>query len=315
MECDRCDRPAVIDQPYRGAHLCGMHFGDSVVDRSRREIRRQLPRFKSGVVAIALSGGKDSAVALTLVQRYFARRPSVSLVALTVDEGIAGYRPPTIVQAESLTRSLGIEHRVVRARDQLGVTTDEVALTMVGTAPCSYCGVWRRQLLNRSARDAGADVLVLGFNLDDLAQTVLMNLARADLDRLLRMAPHRQKQPDLVPRIAPLAAIPEREVFLYARLRGIPFDHGECPHAGAAARNVFREVVWRLEEEFPGTRHALVRARDEIVERFLLHGATSGSPGRCAECGEPSSDERCRACTYLRIVRNTLMEGTGSGAA
>ncbi len=305
MRCDACPREAVIDQPYRGAHLCGSHFGDSVWERVRREMHRQLPRFRGGTVAIALSGGKDSSVALATAQRYFARRPNVRLVALTVDEGIAGYRPGTIRAAAELTARLGIEHTIVRASEALGVSTDEGARLLPGTVPCSFCGVWRRQLLNRAARDAGADVLVLGFNLDDLAQTILMNLARADLGRLARMAPHRYRAPGLVPRIAPLAQIPEREVFLYARQSGLPFDHGECPHAPAAARNVFREVVWRLEEEIPGTRHALLRTQAALVRSL---GATEGGgPAACVDCGEPATGERCRACDYLRLARNPLM--------
>jgi uncharacterized protein (TIGR00269 family) len=261
----------------------------------------QFPGFRGGTVAVALSGGKDSATALYLTHAYFRRRPNVRLVAVTVDEGIPGYRPPTIERASELTRSLGIEHVIVRAKDRLGVTTDEVAKARPGVVPCSYCGVWRRRLLNDAARSSGADVLVLGFNLDDLAQTILMNLAHADLTRLARMAPHTGRQEGLVPRIAPLASIPEREVYLFAMEIGLPFDHGECPHAGAAARNVFREVLWRLEEESPGTRHALVRTRRQFLE-LLDRSELTGAPSKCAECGEPSSGPVCRACQFLKEV-------------
>jgi len=193
---------------------------------------------------------------------------------------------------------------VIGARETLGVTTDQVARQLPGTVPCSYCGVWRRQLLNRAARSAQADVLVLGFNLDDLAQTVLMNLAHADLDRLGRMAPHQDRQPGLIPRIAPLATVPEREVFAFARELRLPFDHGECPHAGAAARNVFREVVWRLEGEFPGTRHALLRTREQLLTLASTAPPKDGAQA-CVDCGEPSTGERCRSCEYLKAVRAT----------
>jgi len=308
VECDECPAPAIVDQPYRGAHLCGVHLMESVRDRVRREMRQQFPRFPGGTVAVALSGGKDSATALYLTHAYFRRRPNVRIVALTIDEGIPGYRPATIERAKELTASLGVEHVIVGAKEKLGVTTDEVARARPGTVPCSYCGVWRRQLLNGAARDAGADVLVLGFNLDDLAQTILMNLAHADLTRLARMAPHTSRQEGLVPRIAPLARVPEREVYLFAREAGLPFDHGECPHAGAAARNVFREVVWRLEEEFPGTRHALVRTRAQFID-LLDRPELAGSPMRCVDCGEPSAQARCRACEYLRAVRPSPTQG------
>ena len=264
-------------------------------------MHRQLPRFSAGTVAVALSGGKDSAVSLALTHRYLRRRPTVRVVAVSVDEGIAGYRPATLDAARRLTASLGVEHRVVRASEELGTTTDRAALEMATTVPCSFCGVWRRQLLNRAARAVGADVLVLGFNLDDLAQTVLMNLVRGDLDRLVRMAPHRVRQPGLIPRVAPLAMVPEREVYLYARLSGLPFDHGECPYAHRAARNLYREIVWQLEEAQPGTRQSLLRTHERLVERWLAADDT-GAPARCRVCGDPSSSELCRACEYLQIA-------------
>jgi uncharacterized protein (TIGR00269 family) len=311
VRCDRCDHDAIIDQPYRRAHLCEPHFCESVVERVRREMHRQIPGFPGGTIAVGLSGGKDSAVALLLTQRYFRRRANVRLVAVSVDEGIGAYRPATLARARELTTQLGVEHRIVRFRTELGLTTDGARQRLTNVIPCAYCGVWRRQLLNRAARAVGADVVVLGFNLDDLAQTVLMNLARADLDRLARMAPHRTRQPGLVPRVAPLAPIPEREVFLYARLAGLPFDHGECPHASRAARNVYREAVWRLEEEIPGTRHALVRTQESLA-RLLRADAGAAGPRICRECGESASGSLCRACEYRTQARNSLIDRPAS---
>ena len=302
MRCSTCLEPAIVDQPYRGSHVCAEHFRESVEERVRHEMHRQLPRFGRGTLAVALSGGKDSAVALALTERYFRRRPTVRVVAVSVDEGIAGYRPKTLEAAAELTRRLGVDHRIVRASEELRVTTDRAATDLSGTVPCSFCGVWRRQLLNRGAREEGADALVLGFNLDDVAQTVLMNLVRGDLDRLVRMSPHRVRQPGLIPRVAPLASVPEREVYLYARLQGLPFDHGECPYAERAARNLYREIVWQLEEAQPGTRQSLRRTHEQLVDRWLT-GAPTGAPDRCRACGEPAASGLCRACEYLRVAR------------
>jgi uncharacterized protein (TIGR00269 family) len=293
---------AVIDQPYRGAHACATHLAASIEERFRREMHGQLPRFARGTIAVGLSGGKDSAVTLALTDRYFRRHPAVRVVAISVDEGIEGYRSKTLGAATALAHSLGVEHRIVRAQEELGTTTDEAARELPTTPACSFCGVWRRGLLNRAARTEGADAVVLGFNLDDLAQTVLMNLVRGDLDRLVRMAPHRVRQPGLVPRVAPLAAVPEREVFTYAHLTGLPFDHTECPHAGRAARNRFREVVWQLEEAQPGTRQSLLRTHGRLVDLLLAHEGGVGAPLRCRGCGEPSSGELCRSCEFLRVA-------------
>jgi uncharacterized protein (TIGR00269 family) len=308
VRCASCAAAAVVDQPYRGRDLCALHFQRSVEERFRLEMRRQLPRRRSGTIAVALSGGKDSAVALALAHAYLAPIPGLRLIAISVDEGIGGYRPATLRAAAELTGRLGVEHAIVRAEAEIGTTTDRAADRLPGTVPCAFCGVWRRRLLNRAARDAGARALVVGFNLDDLAQTVLMNLVRGDLDRLVRMSPHRIAQPGLVPRIAPLAGVPEREVYLYARLRGLPFDHGECPHAGRAARNRFREIVWQLEEDQPGTRQSLLRTHDRLVERWLATDGL-GSPGRCRSCGDPATGDLCRACEFLRLGAEPVPAG------
>lgn len=309
VRCSRCDAPAVVDQPYRGEHLCDRHFRSSVEGRAAQEFRRQLPGFDRGTLAVALSGGKDSSVALQLTAERFGRRRGVRLVAVSVDEGISGYRAATLRAAATLAARLGVEHRVVAAEAALGTTTDRAAADLGGLVPCSFCGVWRRGLLNRAARAAGADALVLGFNLDDLAQTVLMNLVQGDLDRLVRMAPHRLRQDGLVPRVAPLARVPEREVFLYARSRGLPFDHGECPHAGRAARNRFREIVWSLEEAQPGTRQALLRTRERLLDRWGT-AETPSAPGRCRGCGEPASGPLCRSCEYRELARPAPVPGS-----
>jgi uncharacterized protein (TIGR00269 family) len=294
----------VIDQPYRGAHVCAAHLAASIEERFRREIHRQLPRFARGTIAIGLSGGKDSAVALALTAAYFRRRPGVRLVAISVDEGIRGYRERTLPAAGRLCRALGVEARVVRSEDRLGTTTDRAAVELPLLPPCSFCGVWRRRLLNDAATEEGADALVLGFNLDDLAQTVLMNLVQGDPDRLLRMAPHRLRQPGLVPRIAPLGQVPERELFVHARLARLPFDHAECPHAGRAARNRFREVVWALEEAQPGTRQAILRTHARLVDLLMRERGAGGAPAICRTCGAPASGELCRSCAFLDAARS-----------
>jgi uncharacterized protein (TIGR00269 family) len=296
VRCVDCETTAIIDQPYRGAHLCGPHFDRSVERRFDRTLRRQLARRDPEVVAVALSGGKDSATALALTHRFFAGRSRTRVVAISVDEGIAGYRPPTLAAASALSARLGVEHIVVAAHDRLGVTTDAAAQELRDTPPCSFCGVWRRRLLNDAATDAGANALVLGFNLDDLAQTVLMNLARGDLVQVARMAPHSGARAGFVPRLAPLAEIPEREVYLYAWRQRLPFDHGECPHASRAVRNRFREIVWDLEAAAPGTRQALLRARDRIG---ALLAEPSAPTGRCRTCGGPAVAVVCRSCAFL----------------
>ena len=129
---------------------------------------------------------------------------------------------------------------------------------------CSYCGVFRRQGINHLAERVGADVIALGHNLDDMAQTVLMNMANADIERTLRLAPHTATPVDgLSPRIVPLRWVPEQEVHLYALHRDLPLHHEECPNARGALRWRHREMVAQMEADVP-ERHGLVRMADQI---------------------------------------------------
>ena len=296
MPCDRCDAPPVLLVRYSGAHLCERHFREYVERRVKQEIRRQLGlEGEPTKIAVGLSGGKDSSTTLLLLQEYLGRRPDVTLEAITVDEGIAGYRPPGLDLARAFCAQLGVRHHMVGYQETEGFEMDRVVRVDPEAIPCSYCGVFRRRALNVKAREIGADYLATGLNLDDTAESVLMNVARGDVERLARLGPHDQVQPGLVPRLQPLRMVPELEVYLYAYLRKIPFHDAECPYAARAQRGRFKEILHRLEEESPGTRHAIVRGYDDL--RPVLQGAWPPASLRaCSRCGEPTVHEVCKAC-------------------
>ena len=71
-------------------------------------------------------------------------------------------------------------------KDEIGFTLGELVRKTRTNAPCSYCGVIRRRILNKKARELKADKLAIGHTLDDTVQTVLMNLMRNEPLRLVR---------------------------------------------------------------------------------------------------------------------------------
>jgi len=295
VDCSRCTSPAVTWIRYSGEHLCRAHVLESVERRVKREVRAQASLRGGERIAIGMSGGKDSSVAAVLLHDILAGRRDVELVGVTVDEGIASYRPGGIAAARSLCDGLGIEHRVVAVAETVGRTMDEVVGLDPRAIPCGYCGPFRRHALNRAACDVGADFVATGLNLDDTAQSILMNVARGDVERLARLGPHGTVQPGLVPRLQPLRAVPELEVYLYARLRRIPFHDATCPYAERAQRGRFREVLNRLEADSPGTRHAIVSTFDQL-RPLLAEAFPPAALNACARCGEPTVRAVCKAC-------------------
>ncbi len=298
--CIKCHREAVTYVRYNGAHLCDEHFLQYVERRAKKEIRQQIDLDGVTKLAVALSGGKDSSVALCILVESLRQRPGLQIVAITVDEGIFGYRPKTLVKAAELTAWLGVEHHIISFKDMIGKEMDEIAKAMSDKGACTYCGVLRRRCMNSLARELGAEVLATGLNLDDTAQSILMNFTRGDIERLARLGPHIKVQPGLIPRIQPLRLIPENETYLYALLRELPFSDDECPYADSALRNEYREIVNRLEDKHPGTKHSIVASYDSI-RPMLLKTYPPAELGRC-DCGEPTSNQKCMTCSLMEEI-------------
>jgi uncharacterized protein (TIGR00269 family) len=294
MKCQRCGKSAVVFQKYSNAHLCRVHFIEDVERKIKRDIRKFRMVEKDDRIAVALSGGKDSAALLYVLHKIFRNRPDIELLAVTIDEGIKGYREHTLSHAVKLTGELGIPHTIRTFKEGFGITLDELTKRKEHAA-CTLCGVLRKNLLNKAARELGADKLAIGHNLDDEAQTILMNYLRGDVDRLKRMLPG-IIQPGLVMRIKPLRSIPEKEVALYGLLNDLPVSTDECPYAGEALRNEVREMVNNYEVKHPGTKYSLLGGFDVIAPALR---PSDTQIVRCRLCGEPSSEDVCKTCRLL----------------
>ena len=234
-------------------------------------------------------------------------RRDVELIAGVVDEGIDGYRSPSIDSAEKLCTMLDVQFERISYPDLSCPEMDNVVQLLPkisenndeadGMMPCSFCGVFRRQGLNSLANRLGADVMALGHNLDDVAQSVLMNMQKGEVDRTARLAPHTtQPIEGLAPRIVPLRWIPEQEIHAAAIHLNLPIHHGDCPHAGGAMRQRSRDIIATIEKDIPGSRHGLVQSMDRIRE-LASESKNITKILSCERCGEPTSRPVCQSCT------------------
>ncbi|MGV8175344.1 MAG: TIGR00269 family protein [Methanothrix sp.] len=295
MKCAICDSPAVISRRENGISLCREHFIQSFESKIERTILSASMIYEKEKIAVALSGGKDSTALLFCLHRILSGR-DVELLAVTVDEGIAGYRDDTIQAARTIAERLGVEQYIVSFQQEYSQSLDEM---VVGkhVAPCTYCGVFRKHALNRAAKSLGADKIATGHNLDDEAQTVMMNYLKGDMERLMRLRP-RRAQRGLVPRIKPLRAVAEKEIALYCMLNDVFFLSRECPYANLSLRAEVRDMMNILESRFPGTKLSTVHGFERLAE------AEQGrwpqiDLAACRQCGEPCVGERCKACELL----------------
>jgi len=315
--CSFCTKTAVVRLADPDRRLCAEHFISDCEERVQRAIQRERMISDSDRIAVGLSGGKDSTVLLMILSRIFASggdgtssetgageidavRPTADLIAVTIDEGIAGYREETMEAAATLIGRFGIPQHIISFRELFGSDLDSLLKGREEEA-CTVCGVLRRRALIEGARRAGATKIATGHNLDDEAQSVLMNLLRGDLSRMVMDTA--SGYPDcFIPRIKPLLPLSEKEIVIYLMVHGAFTDLPECPYAHTALRGEVREMLSYLEGQYPGTRQKLISARDDVREII-----SAGEPGirgegavnRCRRCGEICSGEICAVCRVL----------------
>ena len=313
--CSQCKDQSILFQEYSGQHLCGKHLSSSIRKRVAKAIRFQInlpkdARHPDGSpfrIFVAISGGKDSAVLLSMLVDIIGQRRDVEIISGCIDEGIDGYRAPSLELARELAESLGIQFETLSYEDLGYDRMDNVVKKMPiigennpdakGMMPCSYCGVFRRQGINALAEKVNADIMALGHNLDDMAQSIIMNFQKGNIERSVRLAPHTDDPIEgLAPRVVPLRWVPEQEIHAYAIYAGLPIHHGDCPHAPGAMRQLSRGIIADMETITPGSRHGLLHSLDQIRKLYREVNPTKSDIKYCEECGEVTSRQICQAC-------------------
>jgi cytoplasmic tRNA 2-thiolation protein 1 len=124
--CSKCGKPAIYLRRYTSEHLCGTCLVQTTVDRVRKTINRHKMLNDNDRIAVAISGGKDSAVLLHILHTIESAYPNSEIIPVTIDEGIHGYRDEALESARELSRSLDLALEVLSFQDLLGCSLDEV---------------------------------------------------------------------------------------------------------------------------------------------------------------------------------------------
>eukprot|EP00727_Mastigamoeba_balamuthi_P013031 m51a1_g8350 putative cytoplasmic trna 2-thiolation protein 1-like (333) ;mRNA; f:46983-48380 len=320
--CSACGaQRAAARRAATSAPLCRACFCRAIEDDVHDLVVSQSLVQPSARIAVGVSGGKDSAVMARILTKINATRASedkAELVLVSIDEGIGGYRDGSLLTVEESREEYGLDLRVVSFSDMYGHTMDEIAERTGRKSTCSFCGVFRRQALDKVASDAGCTLLATGHNADDTAETVLMNLLRGDNQRLDRCKGARTDGgTGYVPRCKPLLRLTQREVVLYARFEGIRYFSTECPYALSSYRGLARGFIKELEALRPAGVLDLVHSGDELrapaeqqqqQQQQQQRGGGSAqqeAPLRpCPRCGYVTSQAICHACALVDAINS-----------
>jgi len=314
-DCSFCDKTSiVIHRKYSGERLCPECFASSIEKNIYQTISKYKMLKPQVKIVVALSGGKDSIALLhNLIQIQKKKHLSEPLIALTIDEGIKEYREHSLKIASNFCKTFDIEHVVISSKEEVGSTLDEIIDIKKQNDDymyaCNYCATIRRRLLNDGARKLGGDVLAMGHNLTDLAETYLMNIVSNRYQLIANQYLFKQETDDIrkffVKKISPLMRIPEEEIFLYSNVRKLDYYPSHCPNRekDPILRKRVLDFIQDCKQYSPEIEFNLLNGFLNLSET-LYNQSEKMSYNTCRECGYPcGKNDTCSYCTLKESLK------------
>ncbi|AXV81941.1 tRNA lysidine(34) synthetase TilS [Ralstonia solanacearum] len=257
-------------------------------------------------VAVALSGGRDSAALLhaAAAWRDVAGAP-VRLVALHVHHGLQADADAWEVACARMAAAVGAEFHVrrVRVSADAGRGIEEAAREARYAALDALCA------------EAGATLLLTAHHLDDQAETVLLQLLRgAGLDGLSAMPMARQRRVTL---LRPWLDVPRSDIDAYARAHALAWVEDPSNDDARYARNALRPLLAGMAGHFPAYRASLARSAAHLAEAAaLIEEVAQADLARIAPAGALAlADLATLSGPRQRAVLRAWLAGAGLRAA
>jgi uncharacterized protein (TIGR00269 family) len=311
MKCRKCGAKAVINMRQHKLALCKPHFLAWIVEQTGRFIDKYEMFTRDERVLVAVSGGKDS-LSLWDVLIKLGYRADGLYIDLGIDGGI-GYSDASYREVQKFLETRpGLHLEVVDVEQVYGAPIPLAAShTNRGRGrPCSVCGLTKRHIMNRVARDGGYDVLATGHNLDDEAAVLFGNALNWQVGYLARQGPVLPARDGLVRKVKPFCRLYERETAAYALLSGISYIYDECPYAVGAKSIYYKELLNQLEVDRPGAKLQFYLSFLRAREGGLFHEVDRQVElTLCPTCGQPTSVEgQCSFCRLWDQVRERIAQ-------
>jgi uncharacterized protein (TIGR00269 family) len=256
-------------------------------------------------LAVGVSGGKDSLALLYIIKKRFDKLGRSNLIAITIDEGIEGYRNESLQITRDFCANLKVENKILRYKDIFGIDMDEAMKIRPNEkmSSCSICGTFRRRAIDMAAESVGANVVATAHNLDDHLQTFMINFLGGDIERIGWNYPEPiQYGNSNLKKIKPFIEIYEQEIVFYALQRKIPFQSEECPYMNESIRTELRLFLNKLEKKHPGIKYNAYNSMTNI-SKGLKSSPKTRNANRCSICKRYSSGNVCSVCKMSEILK------------
>ena len=303
MKCDKCENTAVYSRRYSGENLCSQCFSNSILHKAAKTISKYKMIKNNELVCVAVSGGKDSLVLLDILNKM-SKTHNFRIFAVTIDEGIPGYRDEALKIVENFCTQLNIQYKTFSYKKIFDLTLTE-SLELRNDqrlSSCSICGTFRRRALDHAAKTINADTIATGHNLDDNLQTFLINILSGDTKKIGWMDPDTSS--NKVRKIKPLSEIYESEIVFYAFTNNLPFQTEPCPHMNEGIRTEIREFLNSLELNHDGIKNNMYRTILKISQ--FMNESNHKEKRMCLVCGNQCTSRICSVCNMLTNLKDGL---------
>lgn len=215
-------------------------------------------------ILVGLSGGKDSWALLEALELLRRRAPvRFEVHGITVDPGFPKFDPDRIAE---VCEAKGVPHHV------LGAPIDALIRQRPEATPCIICSRLRRGVLYTFAKERGFTKIALGHHLDDLLETLLMNLF---FEGKLATMPVRLLSDDGANTvIRPLAFCEEEDLARFTWLKGYPIVPCGCPMCACSElesrRKQAKALIASLREGIPAVKGSMLSALRNVKPTHLL---------------------------------------------
>ncbi len=205
-------------------------------------------------VLVGLSGGKDSLTLLCMLRLFLrSSKYKYPLAAGYVDLGFGADIEPLRQFCRRLEVPLLVEPTAI---------SQIVFDYRQEQNPCSLCANMRRGALNSLAVRHGFAKVALGHHLDDVAETVLLNMcfnARVDCFKPKTWLSSRE-----ITVIRPLVYVDERSIATYARQQQLPVINSCCPANGRTKRQDMKEALSQIQGFAPIAKNRILAALQNL---------------------------------------------------
>lgn len=302
MRCRVCGQKAVVNMRPHKLALCKLHYLDWLPKQVDRFVGKYKMFTRDDRVLVAVSGGKDSLALWDILHRLGYQADGL-YICLGITSGI-DYSARSQQLAETFAASRGLTLHVVDIEHEYGHTIPEFAsLSHRGQGrPCSVCGLVKRHVMNRVARDDGYIVLATGHNLDDEAAVLFGNTFSWAGEYLLRQAPVLQEAPGVARKVKPLFRIYERDTLAYVLLSGIDYIYEECPFSKGSTSIYYKQLLNQMENDRPGAKLAFYLSFLDARQKglFAAREEIQAELHPCENCGQPTSAPGL--CSFCRLM-------------